>query len=49
VDLAGKIYVGSPTKVAGLVAEAVIVVEVKYLAGSFAWGSLSTDASIRLL
>lgn len=45
----GKLYVGSPDTVAGQVAETVTAGEVNYLAGSFAWGSLDTDASLRSL
>ena len=45
----GKIYVGSPQTVAGLIAEAVDAGGVNYLAGSFAWGSLDPDASLRSL
>ncbi|MGR7026776.1 LLM class flavin-dependent oxidoreductase [Geodermatophilus sp. URMC 62] len=45
----GKVYVGSPRTVADLVTEAVTAGEVNYLAGSFAWGSLSNDASLRSL
>lgn len=45
----GKLYVGSPHTVAELVAETVTAGEVNYLAGSFAWGSLNTDASVQSL
>ncbi|GAB4079611.1 LLM class flavin-dependent oxidoreductase [Modestobacter muralis] len=43
----GKLYVGSPETVARQVAEAVAVGEVNYVAGSFAWGSLDLDTSLR--
>jgi alkanesulfonate monooxygenase SsuD/methylene tetrahydromethanopterin reductase-like flavin-dependent oxidoreductase (luciferase family) len=45
----GRLYVGSPETVAGQVAEAVTAGEVNYVAGSFAWGSLATDASLHSL
>lgn len=45
----GKLYVGSPQTVTELIAEAVTASEVNYFAGSFAWGSLSTEASVRSL
>jgi len=43
----GKLYVGSPETVARQVAEAVAVGEVNYVAGSFAWGSLDLETSLR--
>jgi alkanesulfonate monooxygenase SsuD/methylene tetrahydromethanopterin reductase-like flavin-dependent oxidoreductase (luciferase family) len=45
----GKLYVGSPQTVAEQIAEAVTAGEVNYVAGSFAWGSLDTEASLRSL
>ncbi|CCG03461.1 LLM class flavin-dependent oxidoreductase [Blastococcus saxobsidens] len=45
----GKLYVGSPETVARQVAEAVTVGEVNYVAGSFAWGSLEPETSLRSL
>jgi alkanesulfonate monooxygenase SsuD/methylene tetrahydromethanopterin reductase-like flavin-dependent oxidoreductase (luciferase family) len=45
----GKLFVGSPQTVARQIAEAVTVGEVNYVAGSFAWGSLDIDASLRSL
>ena len=43
----GKLYAGSPETVARQVAEAVTVGEVNHVAGSFAWGSLDPEASLR--
>jgi alkanesulfonate monooxygenase SsuD/methylene tetrahydromethanopterin reductase-like flavin-dependent oxidoreductase (luciferase family) len=43
----GKLYVGSPETVARQVAEAVTVGEVNHVAGSFAWGSLDPEVSLR--
>ena len=43
----GRLYVGSPATVARQVAEAVAVGEVNYVAGSFAWGSLDVETSLR--
>jgi alkanesulfonate monooxygenase SsuD/methylene tetrahydromethanopterin reductase-like flavin-dependent oxidoreductase (luciferase family) len=45
----GRLYIGSPETVAAQVTEAVTAGEVNYVAGSFAWGSLATDASLRSL
>jgi alkanesulfonate monooxygenase SsuD/methylene tetrahydromethanopterin reductase-like flavin-dependent oxidoreductase (luciferase family) len=45
----GKLYAGSPETVARQVAEAVTAGEVNYVAGSFAWGSLDADTSLRSL
>jgi alkanesulfonate monooxygenase SsuD/methylene tetrahydromethanopterin reductase-like flavin-dependent oxidoreductase (luciferase family) len=45
----GKLYIGAPETVAGQVAEAVTAGAINYVAGSFAWGSLATDASLRSL
>src|SRR3954454_15395281 len=45
----GKLYVGSPETVARQVTEAVVSGEVNYVAGSFAWGSLDPEASLRSL
>jgi alkanesulfonate monooxygenase SsuD/methylene tetrahydromethanopterin reductase-like flavin-dependent oxidoreductase (luciferase family) len=45
----GKLYVGSPETVARQVAEAVTAGEVNYVAGSFAWGSLDPETSLRSL
>jgi alkanesulfonate monooxygenase SsuD/methylene tetrahydromethanopterin reductase-like flavin-dependent oxidoreductase (luciferase family) len=43
----GKLFAGSPETVAGQVAEAVSGGEVNYVAGSFAWGSLDPETSLR--
>lgn len=45
----GRLFVGSPQTVARRVAEAVTGGAVNYVAGSFAWGSLDSDASLRSL
>ena len=45
----GKAYVGSPQTVADMITGAVTAGDVNYLAGAFAWGSLSTDDSLRSL
>jgi alkanesulfonate monooxygenase SsuD/methylene tetrahydromethanopterin reductase-like flavin-dependent oxidoreductase (luciferase family) len=45
----GKLYAGSPETVARQVAEAVTAGEVNYVAGSFAWGSLDVETSLRSL
>jgi alkanesulfonate monooxygenase SsuD/methylene tetrahydromethanopterin reductase-like flavin-dependent oxidoreductase (luciferase family) len=43
----GKLYAGSPETVARQVTEAVTEGEVNYVAGSFAWGSLAPETSLR--
>jgi alkanesulfonate monooxygenase SsuD/methylene tetrahydromethanopterin reductase-like flavin-dependent oxidoreductase (luciferase family) len=43
----GRLFAGSPETVARQVAEAVTVGEVNHVAGSFAWGSLDPDTSLR--
>src|SRR4051812_8769581 len=45
----GKLYAGSPETVARQVTEAVTAGEVNYVAGSFAWGSMDVDTSLRSL
>lgn len=45
----GKLYVGSPQTVASMVAEAVTEGGVNYVAGSFTWGSLDSEASLQSL
>jgi alkanesulfonate monooxygenase SsuD/methylene tetrahydromethanopterin reductase-like flavin-dependent oxidoreductase (luciferase family) len=44
-----KLYVGSPETVARQVTEAVVAGEINYVAGSFAWGSLDRETSVRSL
>jgi alkanesulfonate monooxygenase SsuD/methylene tetrahydromethanopterin reductase-like flavin-dependent oxidoreductase (luciferase family) len=41
----GKLFIGSARTVAAQVEEAVTAGEVNYVAGSFAWGSLATEAA----
>src|SRR3954449_2119503 len=45
----GRLYAGSPETVARQVTEAVTAGEVNYVAGSFAWGSLEPETSLRSL
>jgi len=45
----GKLYAGSPETVARQVTGAVVDGEVNYVAGSFAWGSLDPETSLRSL
>src|SRR3954451_25364555 len=45
----GRLYAGSPETVARQVTEAVTAGEVNSVAGSFAWGSLDVDTSLRSL
>jgi len=45
----GRLYAGSPETVARQVTEAVTAGEVNYVAGSFAWGSLDVETSLRSL
>jgi alkanesulfonate monooxygenase SsuD/methylene tetrahydromethanopterin reductase-like flavin-dependent oxidoreductase (luciferase family) len=45
----GKVFIGSPQRVAAQVAEAVTAGELNYLACAFAWGSLDLDAVLRSL
>ena len=45
----GRLHAGSPETVARQVIEAVTAGEVNYVAGSFAWGSLAPETSLRSL
>jgi len=45
----GRLYAGSPETVVRQVTEAVTAGEVNYVAGSFAWGSLDVETSLRSL
>ena len=45
----GRLYAGSPETVVRQVTEAVTAGEVNYVAGSFAWGSLEPETSLRSL